>query len=282
MLNRTDTTMLSALIVVTLSSGWVHYQRPTEPPEEIESVTKDITAPDNIAVSEEIRSEIIVPDFGSIADVSEKKNTFFNFMRPLIDEENERILSYRQRILGLSSKTTLSASDQQFLFDLAKRYGMEETENNDAAFFEELLARVDIVPVSLALVQSANESGWGTSRFALQGNNYFGQWCFSRGCGIVPGSRPEGEIYEVRKFDDVAASVRSYMHNLNTHFQYEGMRELRESRRHSGQPVTGPVLAQELDGYSIRGIDYVQELVSMIASNDLLRYDLEKGKNPES
>ena len=276
MLSRTDTTMLSALIVVTLSSGWVHYQRKIEPPREPEAVVEEV------AVPEETRPEIIVPDFGDIADVKEKKNTFFDFMKPLVEEENQRIMANRQQILVLSNKTAISACDNQFLMSMAERYGMKDIEEVDAAFFEDLLARVDIIPVSLALVQSANESGWGTSRFALQGNNFFGQWCFSRGCGIVPASRPEGQIYEVRKFEDVADSVRSYMHNLNTHFQYEGLRELRENRRLSDEPVTGPILAQGLYGYSIRGIDYVEELVSMIASNDLLRYDLKKEKQPES
>ena len=276
MLSRTDTTMLSALIVVTLSSGWIHYQRQIEPPQETGAVIEEI------AVLEETRPEITVPDFSRIADVKEKKNTFFDFMKPLVEEENQRILANRQQILELSNKSAISTNEHQFLMNMAERYGMKEIEDIDAAFFEALLARVDIIPVSLALVQSANESGWGTSRFALQGNNFFGQWCFSRGCGIVPGSRPEGQIYEVRKFEDVAASVRSYMHNLNTHFQYEGMRELRENRRLGGEPVTGPILAQGLYGYSIRGIDYVEELVSMIASNDLLRYDLEKETQPES
>ena len=86
----------------------------------------------------------------------------------------------------------------------------------------------------------------------------------------------------MRKFEDVSESVRSYMHNLNTHFQYNGMRELRVNRRLNNQCVTGPVLAQGLYGYSIRGIDYIEELVSMIASNNLLRYDLYKEANPES
>ena len=275
MLSRTDTTMLSALIVVTLSSGWIHYQRQVESPREPEVV-------EEVAVLDESRPEIIVPDFSGIADVRKKKSTFFDFMKPLIEEENQRILSNRQQILALSNQSTISTSDNQFLMNMAERYGMKDVEQIDAAFFEALLARVDIIPVSLALVQSANESGWGTSRFALQGNNFFGQWCFSKGCGIIPGSRPEGQTYEVRKFEDVAASVRSYMHNLNTHFQYEGMRELRGNRRLRNEPVTGPILAQGLYGYSIRGIDYVEELVSMIASNDLLRYDLKKEKQPES
>ena len=276
MLSKTDTTMLSALIVVTLSSGWVHFQRQVLPPQGAEEVIEEI------AVLEKIPTEIAVPDFSGISDVKEKKNTFFNFMKPLVEEENQRILAYRQKVMELSNKPAISASDNEFLIKLAQRYGMKDIEKTDGAFFEELLVRVDIIPVSLALVQSANESGWGTSRFALQGNNFFGQWCFSKGCGIVPGSRPKGQTYEVRKFEDVAASVRSYIHNLNTHFQYEGMRELRENRRLSGQPVTGPILAQGLYGYSIRGIDYVEELVSMIASNDLLRYDLEKERNPDS
>ena len=92
--------------------------------------------------------------------------------------------------------------------------------------------------------------------------------------GLCLGERPEGATYEVRKFNSPAASVRSYMNNLNTSHHYAGMRELRAKRRASGEPVTGPVLAQGLYAYSIRGVDYVEELISMIESNDLLRYDL--------
>ena len=270
MLNRTDTIMLSTLIVLTLSSGWVQYHR--------QAPQSEVSLP---AVVEEI-VEVVVPDFNALVDVKEKKAAFFDFMMPLIEQENQRILGIREQVIALSVKVNLAEPEQTWLLEVADGYRMKDVTDIDAAFFEELLSRVDVIPPSLALVQSANESAWGTSRFARQGNNFFGQWCFDPGCGIVPGSRPAGEKYEVRKFGGVAESVRSYMRNLNTHFKYDGMRELRQKRRQSNRAITGPVLAQGLYGYSIRGVDYVEELVSMIASNDLLRYDLKRESSPES
>lgn len=270
MFNRIDTIMLSTLIVLTLSSGWVQTHRYTPSPEiKLSPVVKEVV-------------EIVVPDFSQYVDVKEKKAAFFEFMIPLIERENERILALRERVSMLSVKTALGEAEREWLLEMAGRYRMKNVQSLDSVFFEALLSRVDVIPLSLALVQSANESAWGTSRFARQGNNFFGQWCFDPGCGIVPGSRPDGERYEVRKFDDVADSVRSYMQNLNSHFKYDGMRELRQNRRKNDMAITGPVLAQGLYAYSIRGIDYVEELVSMIASNDLLRYDLKQGTNPES
>ncbi|OED40804.1 hypothetical protein ACH42_15660 [Endozoicomonas sp. (ex Bugula neritina AB1)] len=270
MFNRIDTIMLSTLIVLTLSSGWVQIHR---------QIPQSDT-PLQVVVEEVV--EVVVPDFNTHVDVREKKAAFFQFMTPLIERENERILATRERVVLLSVKSKLNEDEQRWLLDIADHYRMKNVKNTDPAFFEELLSRVDLIPLSLALVQSANESAWGTSRFARQGNNFFGQWCFDPGCGIVPGSRPAGERYEVRKFDDVTDSVRSYMRNLNSHFKYDGMRELRQKRRQNNEAITGPILAQGLYSYSIRGIDYVEELVSMIASNDLLRYDLKMGTNPES
>ena len=281
MLNKIDTSMLSVLIVLTLSSGWVEYHRQTLQSDVPASVVTKEVVEGVVEGGMEEALKTVVPDFSAFVDIKEKKKAFFDFMMPLIEKENERLLALREQILMLSVKSSFRSAEKEWLLDMAERYRVKDVEAIGGAFFDELLLRVDIIPPSLALVQSANESAWGTSRFALQGNNFFGQWCFDTGCGLVPASRPEGERYEVRKFDGVAESVRSYMHNLNSHFKYSGMRELRQRRREVNQPITGPVLAQGLYGYSIRGLDYVEELVSMIASNDLLRYDLNKGTNPE-
>ncbi len=266
MLQRTDIFMLSALVVIALSSGWVQYQKQVTPSVN-PVVVQEIVSDDELISS-------FIPDFSIYADVRAKKEAFFGFMMPMIEQENERILALRARIIHAQNNLQTSESERLWLLELGDRYRMKNFDEISESFFSELLIRVDFIPPSLALVQSANESAWGTSRFALQGNNFFGQWCFSKGCGIVPGARPEGKTYEVQKFDDVAESVRSYMHNLNTNIQYQSLRELRQSRRSTGQKITGPVLAQGLYGYSIRGIDYVEELVSMIASNDLIKYDL--------
>ena len=217
---------------------------------------------------------VTIPDFSSMVDVKAKKSAFFDFLLPMVQKENDTILQNRQQIMALSSQSELTEKDRSWLADMARKYRIRDVSAFDELFFAELLTCVDMIPASLALAQSANETAWGTSRFARQGNNFFGQWCFNPGCGIVPGSRPQGQSYEVQKFKDVAASVRAYMHNLNTNHQYRSMRQLREQRRVSQEPFTGADLAHGLRAYSIRGEEYIEELLSMINSNKLLQYDL--------
>ncbi|WP_299726360.1 glucosaminidase domain-containing protein [uncultured Endozoicomonas sp.] len=258
MLNRVDKLMLSTLLVLTLLSGWYLWPLPTNELQEVVEL-------------KEIPSHL--PDFGSIVDVKSKKSAFFDYVLPMVERENQVILQNRQQLLELSAKTTLSEDEAGWVKSLAKRYRLKSIETVDRALFETLLPRVDIIPASLALAQSANESAWGTSRFATQGNNFFGQWCFSPGCGIVPSGRPEGKTYEVQKFETVYASVQAYMHNLNTNHSYQSLRAMRESNREKRLPVTGVNLAQGLGAYSIRGDDYIQELIAMINSNELIQYD---------
>ena len=133
---------------------------------------------------------------------------------------------------------------------------------------ENLLKKVNIIPPSLALAQAANESAWGTSRFAQKANNLFGEWCFSEGCGLVPLSRPDGETYEVEKFDELKGSVASYIHNLNSHPAYKKLRDIRDN-----VGVDGYKMAEGLEAYSARGEKYVEELQSMIEYNGLQEYD---------
>jgi Bax protein len=129
------------------------------------------------------------------------------------------------------------------------------------------LARVDTVPLSLVLAQAANESSWGQSRFAQEGNNLFGEWCFREGCGIVPEQRSAGKSHEVAAFDSVNASVRSYLHNLNTGRAYAALRKLRQQARAAGEAPKAMVLASGLARYSERGLAYVHEIKAMIRSN---------------
>jgi len=138
---------------------------------------------------------------------------------------------------------------------------------------KELVRRVDVIPTSLVLAQAANESGWGTSRFAREGNNIFGQWCFDEGCGLVPNRRGEDASHEVRAFASVDAAVRAYFRNLNTHPSYEDLRTLRASMRMQGLKLNSMVLARGLTRYSERGMDYVEELQDMIRINELRERD---------
>jgi Bax protein len=126
---------------------------------------------------------------------------------------------------------------------------------------------VDAVPDHLVLAQAANESAWGTSRFAREGNNLFGQWCFRQGCGLVPASRPDGATYEVARFESVSQSIGSYMHNLNTGRTYQELREIRALARENGHDPDANAMAAGLMSYSERGEDYISELRSMIRHN---------------
>ena len=121
----------------------------------------------------------------------------------------------------------------------------------------------------MVLAQAAIESAWGTSRFARQANNLFGQWCFAPGCGIVPLHRPSDATYEVEKFPSVGAAVEAYYLNLNTHAAYRALRTIRRESRLQGKTLSGALMVAGLEKYSGRGIHYVEELRSMIRTNQL-------------
>ncbi|MBT8145319.1 MAG: glucosaminidase domain-containing protein, partial [Gammaproteobacteria bacterium] len=132
------------------------------------------------------------------------------------------------------------------------------------------LKRVDKIPAPLALAQAANESAWGTSRFALEGNNVFGQWCFDEGCGIVPKRRRADASHEVRAFASLDAAVQAYFLNLNTHDRYKNFRDMRFQMRNQRGDLDPLVLAYGLVGYSERGDEYVDEIQTIIQQNDLV------------
>ena len=150
---------------------------------------------------------------------------------------------------------------------LAERYNVDESD------LTELLKRVDGVPVSLALAQAAEESGWGTSRFSLEGNAIFGEWTFSNHQGLVPRDRESGKSHRVRTFNTLLDSVRAYVHNLNTHRAYQNFRILRSEMRESGSPVHGRKLSKTLTSYSERGSEYIEGLRAIISVNKLDRLD---------
>jgi len=218
-----------------------------------------------------------IPDFARINDVQVKKQSFFNFIEPFVDQVNIEIIQQRQRVLAIQAKMQqgeeLSASDLRYLSTLAELYELDTDDLTDAEFLTVLLRRVDKIPASLALAQAANESAWGTSRFAQQGNNYFGQWCYSDGCGLVPNRRREGATHEVRSFDSVKDSVQAYIHNLNTFPSYQMLRRIRQQLRVQNKPVDGASLTDGLESYSSRGHDYIDELHNMIYNNNLLSRD---------
>ena len=207
-----------------------------------------------------------VPDFAAIADVRERKAAFFAFLVRPVEDENARIRAQRRKLLAIRRHIladTLDTAARSQLAALAAEYRLP-SEGPPLATTTQLLRRIDVVPVDLALVQAAIESGWGRSRFALLGNNLFGTRCFRPGCGFVPAHRPPGEVYEVRRFRSIEEAVAVYMHNLNTHAGYVEFRRLRAALRDDRMPVTGAALADTLGIYSTRGQDYVDQVVSMI------------------
>jgi Bax protein len=208
------------------------------------------------------------PDFAAIENVQERKEAFFAYLKPLAERVNSDVLKDRRRLIAIESEgSEVGWWDRRTLKRLASEYGLESSD------LTELLNRVDAVPVSLLLAQAANESSWGRSRFAREGNAFFGQWCFTPGCGMVPQGRPAGQSYEVRSFKSVFASVEAYVHNLNTGDAYQNLRDIRAKQRAKLKEPKGVVLAEGLTSYSTRGAEYVSEIQSMITFNKLGRFD---------
>ena len=217
-----------------------------------------------------IKAVTDVPDFAKIKDVRSKKKAFFDFMRPIVQAENDRILQARKRLIAIREGLDRpgyrpSVDDRAFLRRIGDDYGVELREMRDGAAWSRLMTRVDTVPLRLVLAQSANESSWGTSRFARKGRNFFGQWCFRKGCGLVPSRRNKGAHHEVRVFRSINASVAAYLKNINTGRVYASLRKLRSKLRNNGETVTAHQLAGGLSHYSERGQAYVKEIRAMIS-----------------
>lgn len=217
--------------------------------------------------------ETLPQDWRSIDRAETRKRMFVKTVLPLIVKANAAIRTDRKRLLELEDKAdgdpaNLSDGARYWLNQLAQRYQL------DSIDFAKLKQRVDVVPTSLALAQAANESGWGTSRFARQGNALFGQWTWDANQGIRPKELQAGKgDYAVRRFETLGASVAAYMHNLNTHSAYAPMRKKRASLRSNGQELSGSALAGGLQRYSQRGDAYIKEIRGMISYNDFQRYD---------
>jgi Bax protein len=207
-----------------------------------------------------------LPDFSSITDVRTKKSKFFNYLGRLSNTANNKIVQLRAELQRMHPQR-LTQPQQHRLTRLSKSYKIKT--KVPAEQIDLLLHKIATIPTALVLAQAANESAWGTSRFATQGNNLFGQWCFSEGCGLVPSGRPEGANYEVRKFKDPQESVDAYIRNLNSHASYLGLRRIRECLIDEGQPVTARALSAGLISYSSRGVEYIDDIRSLIRVNKL-------------
>ena len=210
------------------------------------------------------------PDFSAL-DGAERKDAFFAYLRPLLQEVNADAQRDRDLVEALARSPArgdgLSWHAQLRLSAVAGRYGIEFDDVEST--LESLLARTGTVPVSLALVQAAKESGWGTSRFAREGNNLFGQRCNYSGCGIRPKQQAEGATWGVARFDSIRSSLESYLRNLNTHKAYREFRAMRLEMRMRDEAPNGFELAGTLQRYSEQGERYVADVRSMIRQNGL-------------
>ena len=219
--------------------------------------------------------EKLLLGFYNYETTSEKKREFFNYMRPIIQAENRRILKQRKRLLYLWQKKQrgekLSDWDEKWIEQFTKIYKVKREGKMQTEIWNLLSERIDTIPETLALAQSAIESGWGASRFAKEGNSLFGQWAYSKSDpGLTPRLRAPGEKHRVAAFDSVASSVRSYMLNLNTHQAYEPFRQMRFEFRSNDALPDGYQLAIGLLRYSQRRDDYVREVRKIIRTNEHL------------
>lgn len=200
-------------------------------------------------------------DYSEVQNTREKKQLFFDILRPIVIHENKLIRSQREKVL----EAKLANKSAPWIQTLAEEHKLEwDNENPD---WDTLLRHIDTIPSELVMAQAANESAWGQSRFAQQGNNLFGEWCFNEGCGMVPSQRNSDADHEVRTFDSINESVASYLHNLNTSHAYDDLRDIRAELRAKNQPFDALTLAQGLNQYSTRGEEYVEEIQSMIRNN---------------
>ena len=231
--------------------------------------TKD--EPDILDIPQTVESKKPVPDFSIYSDVKDKKEAFFNYLRPEVEKQNAYLLTLRHYVQTLYRKAlaneSLSEDDMARLEWLEEEYRVKSTQPLKTKLLA-LLQKIDVLPEELVLVQAANESAWGTSRFARKGYNFFGLWCFSKGCGFVPNRRNSGASHEVAKFDSLSRATYTYMRNLNRHDAYADLREIRSRLRANQLPITGVALAEGLMNYSERGAAYVEELQTMILFNE--------------
>jgi len=214
------------------------------------------------------------PDFGAMKDVKTKKETFFLYLLPAIESENKRMASAQKQLLEMQTLAgqSLSSQQQKILAQWGKDYRID-LDASAATQIAQLLVRMDKIPASMVLAQGAMESAWGTSRFARLANNYFGQWCFSKGCGIVPSQRNAGAGHEVATFSNAQTAVTAYFKNINRHPAYQRVRDERSALRKAGKGLDSLAMVRGLYKYSARGHAYIEELQSMIRYNKIKRFD---------
>lgn len=200
--------------------------------------------------------------------IEQRKRIFIQILLPIVLSENEKIIADRRKLVTIINRKSFK-KDADWLNEKFQQY---KVKNNNT---KELLLKMDIIPPSLAIAQAAYESGWGTSRFAIEGNALFGQWSWKENNGMIPEDRGEDEKHEISKFNQIRYAVSAYKNNLNTHPFYEEFRKER-ARQRAGRlsgSISGMKLIEHVHKYSIRGNDYVLGLKKIIEQNALQDFD---------
>jgi len=205
-------------------------------------------------------------DLKTLGNTKDRRELFIKIILPLILDENKKIMADRKKLFVILGKNFNSAGERVWLKRRFKEYKVEDKD------MAKLKMRMDIIPVSIALAQAANESGWGTSRFALEGNALFGQWTWSKK-GISPKKQDPDKSHKILQFQILKASVRAYKNNLNTHNAYKEFREARAKLRQNGDKINGLELTQYLQKYASIGKKYVDILENIITRNSLTDFD---------
>ena len=213
-----------------------------------------------------VRLSLLPNEMKMIESTEKRKNLFIQIILPLIIEENNRIKLNRKKLFSILNKNHNSNDEKKWLNKKFKQYGVL---NKDLST---LKIRMDTIPVSLAIAQAANETGWGTSKFALEGNALFGQWTWS-GEGIKPAEADNDATHKVMKFEILKSSVRAYQRNLNTHSGYKEFRMARAELRDNGRNLDGLILANYLNRYAATGEEYVRIIKQIIKQNNLKDFD---------
>ena len=198
-----------------------------------------------------------------------RKDLFIKIVLPLVLSENNRIKRDRTTLFKILNKNNNTKSEKDWLKKKFKQYGVVSKD------LSTLKIRMDIIPVSLAIAQAAKETGWGTSRFAIEGNALFGQWTFS-GKGIKPAGSDKNDKHKVATFSVLKASVRAYQRNLNTHSSYKEFRKARAIQRDNDENLNSLELANFLNEYAETGEEYTKIIKKIIEQNSLKDFDSAK------
>ena len=211
-------------------------------------------------------------DLDEIQSVKLKKETFIKIVLPLVVAENERILDDKFKLKKITAKKDTTDQEKQWLRQKFLEYKVKKGN------VDELKNRIDIIPVSIALAQAAKESGWGTSRFALEGNAIFGQWTWN-GKGIEPLLKDKTKSHKILRFPILRASVKAYQNNLNTHKSYVKFREKRKTLREKKAKISGLELTKTLINYAETGSEYTKTLTKIIIQNRLADFETVRLEN---